>query len=109
MSEDLNVENMGGMQPVTDDEKLWGALSWVFWPIAVLALLMEEKKSSDFIRFHAWHSIALGLVWSIITTVTVGIGCFFFLVSFYFAYRAYQGDKVTIPVITDFLKGQGWV
>jgi uncharacterized membrane protein len=30
------------------------------------------------------------------------------LVFLYWAYQAYQGQMVNIPVVTNFIKGQGW-
>lgn len=102
-------ENMKNMGDVTDDDKLWAALAWVFWPVAVIALIMEEKKSRAYIKHHAWHSIIAGIIFTIIASVTVGCGTPVFLISLYFAYKAYTGDWSTIPVVTDFIKGQGWI
>jgi uncharacterized protein len=108
MSEEMDqLKNLGGGE-VTDDDKLWALLSWIFWVIAILALLLEEKKDRPFVRYHAWHSIVVGIVFTIISAVTFGCGTPIFLVSLYFAYRAYQGEWFTLPVITDFIKNQGW-
>jgi hypothetical protein len=30
------------------------------------------------------------------------------LIQLYWAYQAYQGKIVTIPLLTDFIKNQGW-
>jgi uncharacterized membrane protein len=30
------------------------------------------------------------------------------ILQLYWAYKAYQGEMVNIPVITDFVKNQGW-
>ena len=110
MSEDIDVMNdqfdSGG---VTDDDKLWAALSWVFWILAIVALVMEDKKNRPFIRYHAWHSIIAGILFTIIASVTLGCGTPVFIISLYFAYRAYQGEMFEIPVVTDFIKGQGWI
>ncbi len=101
----------------TSDDKLWAALSYVFAPlIGIIVLLMEDKKSRPFIKFHAVQSIAASvafwIVATILTTVTIGIGgiCvpLLWLVFLYWAYKAYQGEMVEIPVVTNFIKGQGW-
>ena len=100
------------MEEKTQDEKLWAALSWlpVLWPIlAIVALLMENTKGSAFVRYHAILSIATGIATVIITTVTFGLGGILFLVFFYWAYKAYQGELVEIPVLTNFCKNQGWI
>jgi uncharacterized protein len=103
---------------VTSDDKLWGALSYVFAPIVgIIVLLMQDKKDRPFIKFHAVQSIAASIAFAIavtiIATVTLGIGglCapLAWLVFLYWAYKAYQGEMVEIPVVTNFLRNQGWV
>lgn len=105
------------MMEATSDDKLWAALSYVLAPIVgIIVLLMEDKKSRPFIKFHAVQSIAASVVvWilvAIIATVTLGIGglCapLVWLVFLYWAYQAYQGQMVNIPVVTNFIKQQGW-
>ena len=102
---------------LTSDDKLWAALSYVFTPIVgIIALLMEDKKARPYIKFHAVQSIAAGVVFWIVSvllaTVTLGFGglCIpvLWLVFLYWAYLAYQGQEVKIPVVTDFIKKQGW-
>ncbi len=103
-----------GTPEVTSDDKLWAALTYVFSPlIPVILLLMEEKKNRPFIRFHAVQSLAVGVVLiiavPIIATLTLGCGSILWFIMFYWAYKAYQGEMVQIPVVTDFIKSQGWV
>ena len=101
---------------VTSDDKLWAALAYVFSPIVpIIILLMEDKKNRPFIKAHNAQAlvagVALGVILSILTTVTCGIGAILFIVwvvMLYWAYQAYQGQYVTIPVITDFCKKQNW-
>jgi uncharacterized protein len=106
------------MSDVTSDDKLWAALSYVFAPlVGIIALLMEDKKNRPYVKFHAVQSIAVSIAFivlsTIVTVVTLGIGglCFplFWLVFLYWAYQAYQGQDIKIPVVTDFIKNQGWV
>ena len=100
------------MEETTQNEKLWAALSWlpVLWPIlAIVALLMDSTKGSAFVRYHAILSIVTGIAAVIITAVTLGLGGILFLVFFYWAYKAYQGEMVNIPVLTNFCKNQGWI
>jgi uncharacterized membrane protein len=105
------------MSDVTSDDKLWAALSYVFAPIpGIIVMLMEDKKARPFIKFHAVQSIAVSIaLWilvMIISVVTLGFGgiCapLVWFVFLYWAYKAYQGEMVTIPVVTDFIKKQGW-
>jgi len=105
------------MSDITSDDKLWAALSYVFAPIVgIIVLLMEDKKNRPFVKFNAVQSIAASIVFwiiaTIITTVTIGFGglCVpvLWLVFLYWAYQAYQGQSVNIPVVTNFIKQQGW-
>jgi uncharacterized membrane protein len=116
----INSEALMENQPmmdVTSDDKLWAALSYVFAPIVgIIVLLMEDKKSRPFIKFHGVQSIvasvAVWIVVAIITTVTLGIGGLcapvVWLVFLYWAYKAYQGENINIPVVTNFIRQQGW-
>jgi uncharacterized membrane protein len=102
------------MEETTQNEKLWAALGWLpitpVWPIlAIVALLMENTKDSAFVRYHAILSIVTGIAAAIITVVTLGLGSILFLAFFYWAYKAYQGEMVEIPVVTNFCKDRGWV
>ncbi|MCS6907367.1 MAG: hypothetical protein RML93_05725 [Anaerolineales bacterium] len=95
---------------ITSDDKLWAALSYIFSPIVpIILLLMEDKKSRPFIKYHAVQAIAAFIVIFVIATVTLGCGSIVVLVMFYWAYKAYQGEYVEIPIITNFIKNQGWV
>ncbi len=101
----------------TSDDKLWAALGYPIVLIAIIMLFMEDKKNRPFIKYHAVQAIALWVVYvvlgTIITTITFGIGgiCFAvaWLVFLYWAYLAYQGQLFEVPLVTNFLKNQGWV
>ena len=105
-------------EELTDNDKLWGMLSWlpfVGWILAILALVMEPQKDSPFIKHHAVQSLASAVVLSVIGLIlgiTVVLSCLSILlplVTIYPAIKAYQGEEIEIPVITDFCKGQGWI
>jgi uncharacterized membrane protein len=100
----------------TSDDKLWAALSWVFTPLVpIIVMLLEEKKNRPYIKLHAVTSLAWGIVFYVVVTIT----SFFFvglcilplglILTFYWAYKAYQGQAFSVPVISDFVKKQGWV
>jgi uncharacterized membrane protein len=114
MSEDMN---MGSDMEITDDDKLWALLAYALAPLVpVIILLMEDKKNRPFIRAHNAQALAWGLVNLVIGTIlsTVLIFCLglpsliIWAVGVYWGWQAYQGKMVTIPVITDLVKGQGW-
>ena len=99
---------------ITQDDKLWGALSY-FPLIAIIMLLMPDKIKRPFIKFHAIQALAIGLVLVIVNIVLAWIpvvGCFtplLWLVMLWPALDAYRGNYTQIPVVTDFIKKQGWV
>lgn len=96
------------MSDVTQDDKLWAMLGYVIPIIAIVVLFMEDKKNRPYVKFNAVQSIVATVALTIISTVTLGCGGILFLVMFYWAYQAYQGQDVRIPVISDFIRNQGW-
>ena len=93
---------------VTSDDKLWAALSYVVVIIAIVVLLMEDKKNRPYIKFNAVQSIVAFVLITVIATITFGCGSILYLVLLWWAYQAYQGQDVKIPVISDFIRNQGW-
>jgi uncharacterized membrane protein len=103
---------------ITENDKLMAALSY---PIPILLsifiLISETNKSRPFQKFHAVQALAFWVVLTVIAIVlsiiTLGIGtlCFpiLWLISLWPAYKAYQGEYMVLPVITDFIRKQGWV
>lgn len=102
---------------ITSDDKLWAAIGYPIPLVAIIVLLMEEKKNRPFIKFHAIQSIAFNIVlWILIfifSAVTLGFGAIcaplLWLVTLWPAYESYQGKYLEIPVVTNFIKNQGWV
>ena len=96
------------MMDITSDDKLWAALGYVIPIIAIVVLLMEDKKSRPYIRFNAVQSLVATVILSILSTVTCGFGAVLFLIMLWWAYQAYMGQDVRIPMISDFIRKQGW-
>jgi len=99
---------------VTSDDKLWAALSYALAPLVpIILMLMEDKKERPFIKFHAIQSLVVGIVFFIVVPIiavfTLGCGSIIWFIMFYWAYKAYQGETFEIPVVTDFIRNQGWV
>lgn len=106
-------ERSGELERSSND-RLWAALSWLpvtpLWPIlAIAALLMENTKNRAFVRYNAVLSIATGVILIPLSIVTVGCAALLYFVFFYWAYQAYQGQDVTVPVVSDWVRKQGWV
>jgi uncharacterized membrane protein len=102
---------------ITDNDKLMAALSYPIPIVAIVILVSESNKVRPFQKFHAVQALAFWVVLTVIaivlSIVTLGIGalCFpvIWLVSLWPAYESYQGKYMEIPVLTDFIRKQGWV
>jgi uncharacterized protein len=104
---------MSDMPDVTSDDKLWAALAYVFSPlIPIIILLMEDKKNRSFIRAHNAQALVMGIVMAVVVPIiavpTLGCGSLVWLIMLFWAYKAYQGEMITIPVVSDFVKNRGW-
>ncbi|MCB8927977.1 MAG: hypothetical protein H6652_20375 [Ardenticatenaceae bacterium] len=115
MSDDIDVMNDEmNMSGPTDDDKLWALLAYVFSPlIPIIIMLMEDKKERPFLKAHNAQALAWGVLNMVVGTALSAILCgipslLMWLVALYWGWQAYQGQEVTIPVVTDFVKGQGW-
>ena len=101
---------------ITDDDKLWSLLSWIFTPLVpIIVLLLEDKKVRPFIKYNAIQALVLGVVNMVVSGVlgAVVIGCFIgvavFVYMVYLGVQSYNGNWVTVPMLTDFCKNQGWI
>ena len=100
---------------VTSDDKLWALLAYVLSPIVpIIILLMEDKKDRPFLKEHNIQALVVGVLivilsivigWTVIGACIPGL---LWLVMVYWGIQAYQGKSVNIPVVTDFVKRQGW-
>ena len=104
---------------VTADDKTWGGLSYI--PIVGLVVLfLKDKASRPFIKKHAVQSVALAVVvflaslllgwipvigWIFNFLVWVGFGIYMLINLI----KALNGKDLDIPVITDFVRKQGWI
>lgn len=94
---------------VTSNDRLWAALSWIpitpLWPLlAIIALLMENTRERPFIHYNAAVSIVTGVILIPLSIVTLGLASLLYLVFFYWAYRAYQGEMVEVPWTSDWTR-----
>lgn len=100
---------------ITSDDKLWALLSYLLSPIVpIIVLVMEDKKNRPWLKLHAVQALIftliVGVLTSVLAIVLIGfvIGIAGFVFSIIWAIKAYNGEEVKIPVITDFVKKQGW-
>jgi|SRR5688572_21178298 len=103
------------MMEVTSDDKLWALLAYVLTPLVpIIIMLMEDKKNRPFIRAHNAQALVVGVVnfvLGIVLSATLVLACVPILVWFvciYWGIQAYNGKMVEIPVISNFVRNQGW-
>jgi uncharacterized membrane protein len=112
---------------ITSDDKLWAALGYPVFIVALIMLFIEGKKERPFIKFHAVQALALNVVfWAVeivlgilsaaLAKVTFGIGGLLSCISpllwlslLWPAVLAFQGKYFEIPIITKFLRDQHWL
>jgi uncharacterized protein len=101
---------------ITSDDKLWALLAYLIPPwVPIIILLMEEKKNRPFIKYHNVQALALSVVLVVLSIVIgwTGVGLcvpgLLWIYMIYLAVKAYQGEYVTVPLVTDFCKKQGWL
>ena len=100
MSNQVNTE-------VTSDDKLWALLTYILSPLVpIIILLMPDKKDRPFLKAHNVQALILGIITVITSSFCIGILVWIYAI--YCGIQAYQGKTVEIPVITNFVKGQGW-
>jgi uncharacterized membrane protein len=79
---------------------------------------MEDKRNRPWLRSHTYQALVIGLA-AIVVLIVLGLipvvqcvtpllGLVIWLVFIYWGIQAYNGKTVTIPVVTDFVKQQGW-
>ena len=104
------------MNDVNDKDRLMAAITWIIPILGIVILVVEDMKNRPFQKYHAINSLAFSVVFfvviSILSVVTFGFGgclAVLWFVVIYWAIKAYQGEWVVVPFLTDFIKKQGWV
>lgn len=100
---------------ISDDDRLWTMLSYILSPIVpIILLLIPEKRERPFLKAHVAQSLVFGVAVYLISALFGGIilGTIIRIAGFVFeimwGLAANRGEYVTIPVITDLCKKQGW-
>lgn len=100
---------------ISSDDKLWTLLAYILTPIVpIIIMLMDDKKNRPFIKAHNAQALVVGVV-NIILGIVLGwtlvLACVPLIVWFaciYWGIQAYGGKYVEIPVISNWVKNQGW-
>jgi uncharacterized protein len=100
---------------ITSDDRLWALLTYIFTPlIPIVIMLMPDKKDRPFLKAHNMQALILGVIeWVINFALSfVLVGCFTsvitIIVNIYLGIKANKGETFEIPVISNFVKNQGW-
>lgn len=106
---------------ITSEDKTWALLSYILGIIIpIIILFMEDKKNRPFLKAHYPQALAYWIVVGIasailsILTFFIGgitglcVGTLALIPTIIWGIKAYNGEYVEIPVITDFVKKQGW-
>lgn len=97
---------------VTSDDKLWALLAYILAPLVpIIILLIEDKKNRPFLKAHNAQALVLGVV-GIVFNVLLSWLCIpsllYLILVIYYGVKAYKGEYIEIPVITNWCKSQGW-
>jgi uncharacterized protein len=100
---------------VSSDDRLWVLFAYILTPLVpIIILLMEDKKNRPFIRAHNAQALAVGVINFILgialswTLVLACVPLIIWLVCIYWGIQGYNGKFVEIPVVSNFVKNQGW-
>jgi len=100
---------------ITDDDRMWAMLAYLLSPIVpIIILLMDDKKDRPFIKAHNVQALIWGAAINIIAGIlsVIIVGCVvwvaYVIITIIWAVKANKGELVEIPVITNFVKNQGW-
>ena len=113
------IQNLKNDGMITEDDKLWGAISLAIGIVGLIMLFIPDKGNRPFIRYAAIHGIALSVVGFVLSTIIgfipivqcispiIGLGIFGY--GIYLAVtQTYNGEYAEVPYLTDFIKEQGW-
>ena len=118
---------------ITDNDRLLAAIAYPIPLVALIILLVEDMRGRAFQKYHAVQALAyavavfvvfvalfciqaaitavldIGVIRFLLNCLCLGIYFVPFLGALWFAYQAYQGEYLEIPILTDLLKQQGWI
>ncbi len=118
---------------ITDNDRLLAAIAYPIPLVALIILLVEDMRGRAFQKYHAVQALTyavavfvvfvalfcvqvattavldIGVIRFLLNCLCLGIYLIPFLGALWFAYQAYQGEYLEIPVLTDLLKQQGWI
>jgi uncharacterized membrane protein len=79
-----------------------GGLGWIFAPLGVIAIFMDEYKNDMFIRSHVIQAAGVYVVQFILWFI--GLGWIVFIYQIVMALKANKGEMVEVPVVYGIVK-----
>lgn len=91
---------MTQVKKITQEEKIWGALSYV-WVLSLVAL--AARKNNEYIRFHANQGFILFLLSLFMWFPILGwlLGIVVMIMSIIGIFKALRGEEWSLPVLAD--------
>lgn len=97
----------GRPDPASDTSKILAGVGYLFWIVAVIAILIDPYKDEPFVKFHAFQAIAIGIVsWVALMIPVIGwiAGVVLFIFEIVCAVKAFQGQYYEVPVVYGLVK-----
>lgn len=101
---------------ISQDDKTWSLLSYIFTPLVPFILLfIKDKRKRPFIKSHYVQALVWGIVIYAIAQIFPGhflpwiVRVFGLVMDIIWGIKAHQGGQVDIPVITKMVKDLEWV
>jgi hypothetical protein len=98
---------------ISQKERWWAALSYVFSPVLPAVLLyILDLDEYPFLKEHLYQALVMGILFlltmPLILPATLCLGGLFWLIMPFWALQAFNGQSITIPWVTDWIKSRGW-
>jgi uncharacterized membrane protein len=94
---------MGGP---SSNAKLIALLGWIFAPLGVIALFLDDYKDDMWVKSNVIQGAAVAIVGWILGMFTFGLGSLAaFIIQIVYAIQAYNGKTVEVPVVYGLVKG----
>lgn len=111
MAEVVKAEETKAKAANTDsNSNLMAALAWFFAPLSSLIfILVDSYKKDKYIQFHAWQSLAFGVVGFVLNTVlswTCIVPLAYLVLWIVGLIKAFQGEMWKAPLIGDWAEQQ---
>jgi uncharacterized protein len=112
----MNEPVVSAIDPSIDDRR-WALLAYLFTPVVpLLLLLVENARQRPFVRAHLPQALALGVIQVGLLILSPFTACLssvafllFYVAIFYWGLRAYNGELFDVPVVSKYVREQGWM